>query len=307
MTLFLIALSTVFVMLLYALPGFLMVKTKLVKESSIPDFARFLMYVCSPMLIIDSFMKASRGGGIAGSLVFIFFFVVLVEGGMLIAFFFLFRKKREDVRYRVYVLATCFSNCGFMGVPILEALLPEYPSAAALSAMFTVAMNVLGWTAGSAIIANDKRYMSLRKLLLNPIVLALPVAILFLATGYRPPELLADAISILARMSTVLCMLIMGMRLATVSIRSLLLRPAQYAVIAIKQLILPLAVLGILWLLPIDPNVRTCAFIMTACPVASVVLSFAEMIGEGQETAANLMLLGTFLSVLTIPVMALLI
>jgi predicted permease len=46
---------------------------------------------------------------------------------------------------------------------------------------------------------------------------------------------------------------------------------------------------------------------MVACPVASVVLNFAEMLGEGQETAANLMLLGTSLSVLTIPVMVLLV
>jgi predicted permease len=35
------------------------------------------------------------------------------------------------------------------------------------------------------------------------------------------------------------------------------------------------------------------------------VLNFAEMLGEGQETAANLVLLSTLFSALTIPVMVL--
>ena len=46
---------------------------------------------------------------------------------------------------------------------------------------------------------------------------------------------------------------------------------------------------------------------MMACPAASVVLNFAEMLGEGQETAANLVLLSTMLSALTIPLMVLLV
>ena len=41
--------------------------------------------------------------------------------------------------------------------------------------------------------------------------------------------------------------------------------------------------------------------ILCATPVASVVLNFAEMLGEGQENAANLVLLGTSLSVVSIP------
>ena len=47
-------------------------------------------------------------------------------------------------------------------------------------------------------------------------------------------------------------------------------------------------------------------FILCAAPVASVVLNFAEMLGEGQENAANLVLLGTVFSVATLPVMTLL-
>jgi predicted permease len=121
------------------------------------------------------------------------------------------------------------------------------------------------------------------------------------------PKELADMIALLARMTTPLCMLIMGMRLATMSVKKVFAVPAQYLIIAAKQLALPFIALLLLRLFPVDENLKTSVYIMVACPVASVVLNFAEMLGEGQETAANLMLLGTSLSVLTIPVMVLLV
>ena len=54
---FFIALATVVVMLLYACPGYLMVKTGLIKGTAIADFAKLLMYVCQPALTIYAFMQ----------------------------------------------------------------------------------------------------------------------------------------------------------------------------------------------------------------------------------------------------------
>jgi predicted permease len=45
---------------------------------------------------------------------------------------------------------------------------------------------------------------------------------------------------------------------------------------------------------------------MVACPVAAIVQNFAELLGEGQETGAGVVLLGTTLSALTIPLIVLL-
>ena len=304
---FFIALSTVAVMLLYACPGFLMVKSGLIKSDAVSAFAKLLMYVCSPALIIYSLSRVEFSLSMLADMLFVFFFVLILMVTVLLTFRFIFRKKITDVRYRVYTLSLCFSNCAFMGVPVLEALLPDYPQAVAFSAMFSLVMNILGWTLGSAIITNDPKYMSAKKIALNPAVLSLLVAIPLFVTGVELPAELADMIALLARMTTPLCMLIMGMRLATMSVKKVFAVPAQYLIIAAKQLALPLIALLLLQLFPVDANLKTSVYIMVACPVASVVLNFAEMLGEGQETAANLMLLGTSLSVLTIPIMVLLV
>lgn len=284
-----------------------MVKSGLVKGDAISAFAKLLMYVCSPALIIYSFSRVEFSLRMVADMLFVFFFVLVLMVTVLLTFRFLFRKKIEDVRYRVYTLSLCFSNCAFMGVPVLEALLPDYPQAVAFSAMFSLVMNILGWTLGSAIITNNPKYMSVKKIALNPAVLSLLVAIPLFVTGVALPAELGDMLALLARMTTPLCMLIMGMRLATMSVKKVFAVPVQYLIIAAKQLVLPLIALLLLSLFPVDENLKTSVYIMVACPVASVVLNFAEMLGEGQETAANLMLLGTMLSVLTIPVMVLLV
>ena len=305
---FFVALATVGVMLLYACPGYLMVRSKLVKSAAIADFAKLLMYVCQPALTVYAFMQVEFSAAMLGNMIFVFFFVLVLFAAALLFFrFVLFRGKGREVRFRIYTLALCFSNCAFMGVPVLEALLPEYPQAVAFSAMFALAMNVLGWTLASAIITNDRKYMSAKKILLNPAVLSLIVAVPLFVGGARLPSQIDGMVTLLARMTTPLCMLIMGMRLATVSPRSVFATPSQYIIAAAKGFAFPLLALGLLLLFPVEPSLRASVYIMMACPTASGVLNFAEMLGEGQETAANLVLLSTVLSAITIPVMVLLV
>ena len=77
------------------------------------------------------------------------------------------RKKQSDPRVRICTAATAFGNTGFMGIPLLEALLPEYPEAVAFASAFFIAMNLLMWTVGSAIITRDRKYVRLKKVLVR--------------------------------------------------------------------------------------------------------------------------------------------
>jgi len=303
---FLAALATVGVMLFYAVPGFLLVKTKLVGSEGISNFAKLLMYVCSPMLVIYSFLNIDFSWGLVGKMAIAFVFAISVMLLFVIIFSRVFKGK-EDARYRIYTLATVFPNCAFMGVPILEAVLPDYPEALAFSVMFSMALNISAWTVGSFVITGDKKYISPKKVFLNPQIFAMLVAIPLFAIGVKLPTQIDSMITLLAKMTTPLCMLIMGMRLATTPIKGIFLKPMQYLIIGIKQILLPLLVFLILLPLPLDENMKASMYIIFACPVASVILSFAEMLGKGQRDAANMVLLGTSLSALTIPLMCLLI
>lgn len=307
MNYFLIAFSTVLIMLAYACPGFIMIKTKLLPSDSISAFAKLLLYVCQPMLIISSIQRVGYSFDMVKKMGFVLIFMTLAQCVMVGVAYIVMRKKTSDAKNRIYIISTCLGNFAFMGVPILEALLPEYPEAVTLSAMASLSLNIIGWTLASAIIANNKSYINLKKLFLNPAVIGLYVAIPLFILNIKLPTQVGDMVSLLGKMTTPLCMLIMGMRLATTSPRSVFARPFQYLIIAIKQIVFPLVCLGLLFLIPIDANIRATVFIMMCCPIASMVLNFSEIIGEGQDTAAALVLLSTVLSTITIPFMVLLI
>ncbi|MDD5934468.1 MAG: AEC family transporter [Clostridiales bacterium] len=302
-----ITLVAVAVMLLYAVPGYIMIKTKTITPESIPAFAKLLMYVCQPCLTVYSFAKVPYTTKLLKEIILFFIITLVLMMVILAIFYVLFSKKRSDIGYRVSNVGVCFGNVAFMGVPLVESILPEYPQAVIFCSIFLLAMNILGWTAASAIITRDKKYFSIKKVLLNPAVLSLLVALPLFFTGTVISGELSNMITILGKMTTPLCMLIMGMRLATVEVKAIFTNRLQYFTVFMKQIVMPLIALAIAALLPVDKNFKITLFILCGCPIASVVLNFAEMLGEGQETAANMVLLGTLLSVITIPVMMLIV
>lgn len=311
---FQITLITVGIMLLYAVPGFILIKVKAIKSENISAFSKVLMFVCQPALTFYSFNKADFTKQLGINLLIFFGLITAVQLIFICSFRLIFRRKFGEVRYRIAAIATTLSNCSFLGVPLLEAIFPESPNVAAYSMMYSLSMNLLGWTLVSAIITGERKYISIRKFVLNPAFLSVAAALPFFITGFKIDFVngqflgqLGNLFSILGKMTTPLCMLILGMRLATIRFKSLFTNWLQYLSVAVNQVIFPLCALGILMLLRVDRELMLCMFIMCACPVASVVQNYAELLGAGQDYAANTVLLGTLTSIITLPLLALLI
>ncbi len=302
------------IMLAYAIPGFLLIKVKAVKSDHISSFSKLLMFVCQPALTLYSFNKANFTKELGVNLLIFLGIITLVQLVFIGGFYLIFRKKMSDVRYRITTVATTLSNCSFLGVPLLEAIFPNSPNVAVYSMMYFLSMSLLGWTLVSAIITRDRKYISVKKILLNPATLSIAVSLPFFFTGFKISadngQLLGqieNMINILGKMTTPLCMLVMGMRLATIKFKSLFSNWMQYFAVVVNQVVFPLCVLGLLMLFGVDEELKWCMFIMCACPIAAVVQNYAEILGEGQDTAANMVLFGTIASIVTLPLMALLI
>lgn len=311
---FLITLSAVIVMLVYALPGYLLVKGKKMGESSIPAFVTLLLYICQPCLTVNSFQEASKvihkGSITLAEMALmggVFLLLsLLLQGAFLGLFYLIFRKKQEQVEYRIFVIASALGNCGFFGIPMLTAVLPDHPEAAMFSAVNSLVMNALCWTVASAIITRDRRHMSLKRILLNPNTISALVALPLFFTDTVLPEQVGDMVLLLAKFSSPLCMMILGMRLATVSVPGLFGRAGQYLMVGVKNVVFPLFAFAILYFLPVASLVKQVMLILCCCPVANVVLSFSEMLGQGQKTAANVVILSTLGCLLSLPALCLL-
>lgn len=307
LSIFKIALIATAVLLLAAVPGYIMMKRKMLNEACIAGFSKILLFVCQPCLAVYTFTSATLS---VEKLIEVGFFALLTVAIFLIvlggAYIFLHKKYGEPI-YRIITIATTFANCAFFAIPIIEALLPGVSEELIIfTTAFAVVMNVIGWTLGAAIISGDTRYISLKKIFLNPAMVGTVVALLIFVCKIPIEGDLRNMIVTTARMSTPLSMIIMGMRLATMEFKSLFTDLRVYLTIAVKQIVMPLVAFGLVYFLPISLDVKQTFFIICACPVASVVLNFAEIVGAGQREAAKLLLLGTFLSVVTLPLMMML-
>lgn len=304
---FTVTLATVALMLVYTIPGYLLMKKKLVKPDSISTLATLLLYVCSPFQTIYAMQQIEYSPYMLKHLAITLALGFVLMGGVMALLYLVTAKKQAQVPWRICITAAVMGNCGFMGIPLLEALLPGYPQAVGFASMFFVAYNVLMWTLVSFIITRDRRYISIKKIFLNPSVIAMGISLVMFFAGIRLTGQVSDVVTLLSKMCTPLCMLILGMRLALVPIKPMFTSSVQYATIAFKLIVFPLIALAVCSILPVEREFAVGIYIISCAPVGNMVLSFAELLGEGQDTAANVVLLSTLLSMISIPAMLLLI
>lgn len=295
----------VLIMLAYAVPGYLLVKSKAIKPDSISAFAKLLLYVCQPCLSIYSFQKVPYTPALLRNMGIFIGINLAIMLLILAAMYLVFHKKYADNRYRVCTIAACLGNVGFLGVPLLEALLPQYPEAVAYSAVFIVTMNILSWTLGSAVLTGNKKFISVRKIIINPPVLSLAISLPLFFTNTTMPDVLFNGVTLLGKMTTPLCMLIVGMRFATAAPKELFIDWRLYMTAGVKLVLMPLIAFLITHWMPIDYSLKATMFILCCCPTASVVLNLSEIYSCCQKTAANLVLTSTLFSMVTIPLMLL--
>ena len=303
---FFVALGAVAVLLAVAVPGYVLKKKKMVGDDCMPALSKILLFVCQPCLSVYTFKSATFSPAMLGNVGIFALLSLLAQLLMLGIAFLIFRKRIKNPLYRIMTIACALGNCAFFGIPILEALYPETASGLLIyTSVYAIIMNVIGWTLGAAIISQNLRYISIRKIFLNPAMFSLVLAIPFFIFEIPRPESLDSMIALIGRMATPISMLIMGMRLATTQFKKMFTTWQIYITIAMKQFLMPLIALLMIVFLPVDSGLKVVLYIICCCPVASIVLNFSEILGEGQKEAASTVLLSTILSILTLPIMTL--
>ncbi|MBR2325073.1 MAG: AEC family transporter [Clostridia bacterium] len=304
---FLVALGAVAILLAAAVPGYVLKKKNMVSEDTMPSLSKILLYICTPCLSIYTFKNATFSMEMLGNIGVFSLLALLVQVIILGIAYLLFRRKMKEPLYRIMTIACALGNCAFFGIPILEALYPETASGLLIyTSVYAIIMNVIGWTIGAAIISQNLKYVSVKKVLLNPATVALVLAVPFFVFEIPLPESLDSMISLIGRMATPISMLIMGMRLATTDLKRLFTTKQIYIAIFMKQFVMALVCLLLVAFLPVDGGMKAVLYIICCCPVASVVLNFSEILGEGQKEAASAVLLSTLFSIVTLPIMVLL-
>lgn len=301
---FTITFFNVLIMFFYMIPPFILIKFGKAEPPHAKTVSAILLYIAFPAMIINSFLTMEFSWSILGNVVLFFVFSIsLLIIGILICYLIL-RKKFDEAKYRMLSIASSLGNVGFLGTPLISALYPQSKIVICYSSIYTTSMTIIGFTIGVYALTTNKQYMSAFSALYNQATISLAIGVIIYLTEWKLPKLLGDAIALLARMSTPLCMHILGIRLATVNIFELFKRPFVYVTCGLKLFIFPLFAYFLVRFFPfLDEEFKASIFILSGAPCAAVILSLAELYNCEQELSANVVLVSTLACIISLPIL----
>ncbi len=309
--------SQVLTLMLMMIPGFLMAKFKLAPERFGKGIANLILYVAQPALIILAY-NCDFSWEILYRAIFVFVFAIVAHVIFTVVALLSYKKSPEAVR-RVLRFAMVFTNAGYMGIPLLEALYRDIdPNVGIYASIYVIVFNVFCWSVGSYLYSDDKKYMSPKKMFLNPAVVATAFGLVlfftplnqWLSGGTLAADIVLDIMFYLKNMVAPLSMLIIGIRLAEMNWKGAFRDKQMYPYLAVRMLLLPAALWGIMKLLMLvglcDQISMTVILLSAAAPAATATVMFAELFDGDAVYAGKIVSISSILSIGTMPLVALL-
>lgn len=293
MELALIALRQTAVMFLLMGIGWALCRGGKISRDGSRELANLLLYVILPSAILNAFCteytaeKSRRLLCAFGLSLAALLLAVLVSR-------LIFR------RYPIDHFGAAFSNAGFMGLPLIQALLGS--EAVIYSAPFIALLNFLQWTYGVSVLTGQKGGLTLRKTVTNPILLSLAAGLACFYLRITLPGVLSTTVSSVAAMNSPAAMIILGVYLAQTDLRSLFTAPRLYANAAVRLLLIPGLTLAMFGLLPASLwEARLALLIAASAPVGANVAVYAQLNRLDYTYASKSVCLSTLLSIGTLP------
>ncbi len=268
-------------------------------DEVIRGVTQLVVNITVPALTISSMQRPFDREVLFGVLMTMLFSALIVLASLAIGLF-LFRKRPHD-RRAVMASITTFTNCGFMGFPIVLAFNPDWMIYAVA---FSSTNGLFIWSLGAMLFA-DRTKVSLKKILLNPNIISACIGFFFFLSNRSLPALAAESLSLLGGLTTPLTMLLIGTRVCGIRLSAL--KDRDYHLAALLRLvIMPLAVYAVMRPIPVSEPVKGILFLLTAMPAGTVIAMQAEVYDSDAVFASRAIAWTTLLALFTVPVMGML-
>ncbi len=272
-------------------------KRFMITDETRQRLSELLLQVTLPAMVVISFQFEYDPAMLAGAGI-ILLVAFAAHGGPAVLGTVLFRRYPARTR-KVLQFVAVFSNCGFMGFPVLDSIFGRV--GVFYGSVYMIAFHVFLWTFGVVLFQGKRDPQALRKAALNPGILAVVVGLILFGLSIRLPYPLYQALDMVGSMTTPIAMLIVGSILADVDIRRAFQGSALYYGTAIRLLILPLLFLVLLRLIPMPAMVLQISVLLIAMPAAANTAIFTEAYGADTVFASRIVAFSTLVSILTIP------
>lgn len=290
----------VMTLFLLIISGFCAAKFNLLDDKGLRGLNTLVLTFAQPALILSK-LQTPASPELIAELAWVF---VLTCATIAIAGVIAFRLFAKEAPQRRAVLTnlSMVSNCGFMGYPVITATMGE--EALIYAVIFVTAFNLMCWTLGSFFFGGRKA-MQPQKLLTNPTIWAVVGGLTLFLTGWTLPDFINDALTMMGSTTTPLAMFVIGSRL--ISLKAEHLRDVKLLIMCALRLLVFPAMILLLRLTPLPEMVVSSVYLCTAMPCAALTAMQAERYDCDRELASRGVALSTALSMVTVPLMLMLV
>lgn len=282
------------VMFVYLVIGYFLYKKKLVSVQGSADIGRILLYVVMPVAILKSYFaefSMERLEGLAVSFLAALLSLVLAIVVSRIAF----SKEQGIERF-----GAAFSNAGFIGIPLVQMTLGE--EAVFYVSSFVALLNILQWTYGLVTITGDRSLISMKRLRTNPIIISFLAGIALFLLPVSLPEAVVSVVGTIAAMNGPLAMIVLGVYLGQVPLRTLFNGRVVYRCTLVRLVIIPVLTIALMFLFPAKYQMMKLTILIAAsAPVGSNVAIFAQLYEQDYMQAVKEVCLSTLLCIISLP------
>lgn len=210
-----------------------------------------------------------------------------------------------------YSFVIAFGNVGFIGFPVLSAVLG--PDAVLYAAIANIPWYILSSSIGVLMISGlpegglAKALCASAKRLVSPMLVASLIVLAFALVGINDFGVVGDGLSNVGAFTTPAALLICGSSLANYSAREMLSNWRAYVATALRLVGVPLLLFATLRGFAATPLILSVIVLGQAMPVATNGILYCLMYGMDAKPVMQGMFLSVFASILTIPLTALIV
>lgn len=279
--------------------GYICDKAGVYTEETARKTVNFLLYFVASCTLINSFIKIEATPDTVVKFFTAFALAVATHTIAILINILTFRNKKDE-RNAVYKFASIYGNVAFMALPLAQAVLGD--EGVLYCAGGAVVFNLFTFTHGVKLMSKEGTKLSIKKILINPGVIATVIGLPIFLTGFEVPYLMARPIEMLADLNTPVAMLVFGTYLSRTDLKTMLYDKKIYAVALMKLIVLPLICMGVYYLCGLEGTLLTAVIITAAVPSANNTFMFASKYDRDAATASKTVALVSFLSIITMPV-----
>lgn len=272
--------------------------TRTMDDSSIRGTTALLLNFVTPCLLISTFQRDYSPCqlstiGLAATVGFGFHAIS-------IALAFLFMHDPNPAREAVLKYSVIFTNAGFMSLPLQKEVLGD--DGVFCGAVIVGVFQILCWTLGIWIMGGRNAKMSPCKILFNPGIIGIAVALAFFLLGIRLPEPVARPCRMMGELNTPLAMVVIGYHLAGGNPFGVFHDGRAWRALFLRLFVSPLLLVSALamfgsW----DRTLLVATVIAASAPVAALSTVLAVQYRRDVPLSVSLVSFSTLASVISMP------